>query len=58
MRCPFCLTLIDVANVGAVLVETGEPLVRCHACTKILRVDFVEGEEFAEKDPKRGTNRV
>ena len=47
MTCVFCQATIPNENVGAVLIASGEPLVRCHVCGKILRVDFVEDKEFA-----------
>jgi hypothetical protein len=45
MDCPHCEEELDASNVGAAMVDSGEPRVRCHVCGTELLVRLEIAEE-------------
>ena len=50
IECPDCGELIPAPNVGAPLLETGVPFIRCHGCRKLLVVTLREPSDAEVED--------
>lgn len=40
LDCPFCGEEIDVKNIGATLLDTGIPKIKCHGCQSEIDIEL------------------